>query len=615
MPLSVGDRLGPYEILAPIGAGGMGEVWKARDTRLDRIVAIKTSQAKFSERFEREARAVAALNHPHICALYDVGPDYLVMEYVEGKPLSGPLPIAQALEYAAQICDALGDAHRKGIVHRDLKPGNILVGKNGVKILDFGLAKIDPKQVPGQATATIPLTEEGTVLGTLQYMSPEQLEGQEADARSDIFALGLVLYEMISGKRPFTGKTRTSLVASILKDQPQPLRALDPLTPAAVDRVIATCLEKDPDKRWQSARDVGSALDLVSQVAPLPSAPARAPSRSRLALAGWMVAAIVLLAAGLGAWRLWPKPAPPASVVRFEVPLPDKVTSSQYVTVSPDGQKLVLDAANSGLWIRNLASLEWRLLPETQGAGLPFWSPDSRFLGFAAGSELKKIDVTGGPPQTLCELPGQVARTGAWGTDGTIVFNGSNGSIWRVSAAGGIPTAVTSLDTAHGETVHADPSFLPDGKHFLYLRYGGGGGLGAYLGSLDAKPAEQSKQRFLASQRAAYYADGYVFFMRENTLMAQPFDTAKFQLKGDPVPVAEHVATSTTVGFFSVSASGVLAYREGAQNVNSQLTWFDRQGKAVETSGQPAPFFGIQLSPDGKRAAGRDALQQATGDI
>src|SRR5271154_7024895 len=281
MSVTVGDHLGPYEILAPIGAGGMGEVWKARDTRLDRIVAIKTSSEKFSERFEREAHAIAALNHPHICQIYDVGPDYLVMEYVEGQPLKGPVPVNDALDLAGQILDALDVAHRKGITHRDLKPDNILVGKAGVKILDFGLAKVEHESgASGEVVATKPLTAEGTVLGTLQYMSPEQIEGQEADARSDIFAFGLVLYELITGKRAFDGKTRTSLIASILKDQPRPLSELEPLSPPALERVVGTCLEKDPDKRWQSAREVKHALEWISSEAPKP-APVPAPSSAR----------------------------------------------------------------------------------------------------------------------------------------------------------------------------------------------------------------------------------------------------------------------------------------------------------------------------------------------
>src|SRR5208282_1778074 len=284
MPLAPGDKLGRYEIVGPLGAGGMGEVWKARDTRLNRIVAIKQSHIRFTERFERETHAIAALNHPHICQIYDVGPDYLVMEYVEGQPLKGPVPVNEALDLAGQILDALDAAHRKGITHRDLKPDNILVGKAGVKILDFGLAKVEHESgASNDLVATKPLTAEGTVLGTLHYMSPEQIEGQEADARSDIFAFGLVLYELITGQRAFEGKTRTSLVASILKDQPRPLSELQPLSPPALERVVATCLEKDPDKRWQSAREVKHALEWISTESPAQKAPA--PSARKR---GWL---------------------------------------------------------------------------------------------------------------------------------------------------------------------------------------------------------------------------------------------------------------------------------------------------------------------------------------
>ncbi|HEX5430505.1 MAG TPA: protein kinase [Bryobacteraceae bacterium] len=604
--LTPGDRRGPYEILSLLGAGGMGEVYKARDTRLDRIVAIKIPQAKFPERFEREARAVAALNHPHICQLYDAGPDYLVMEYVEGKPIAGPLPVSQAVQYALQICDALDAAHRKGIVHRDLKPGNILVGNSGVKILDFGLAKFERKPAPEEATMTMPLTGEGTVLGTLQYMSPEQIEGQEADARSDIFALGLVLYETVGGKRPFTGKSQPSLIAAILKEQARPLTELEPLTPPALDRVVQTCLEKEPDRRWQSARDVGNALELAVHAAAAPKSTQPAANVRR-----WqaIAAAAGLLAIGIAAWAFWPRPTPPARVVRFEIPLPGNSNQLGGAWVSPDGKKLVFNSTNrDGLWIRNLDSVEWRLLPGTQNAAAPFWSPDSRSLAFSAGNELKKIDIDGGPPQTICQMPGPV-ETGEWNTDGTILFDLlAGGPLWRVSGSGGVPTAATSVDTARGYQGDAHPSFLPDGKHFLYFRRGSPDVEGIYVGSLDAQPSEQPKQRLLANDLAASYANGYLFFMRGNTLMAQPFDARNFKLTGEPIPAAEHVERTTVgVGLFSISAAGILAYREGGSNETFQLTWLDRQGKAAGTAGQAGPEQGIALSTDETRAAFRGA--------
>ncbi len=627
MPLSAGTRLGPYEILAPIGEGGMGQVWKARDTRLNRFVAIKTSQKRFSERFEREAQAIAALNHPNICSLYDVAtsPDgfgYLVMEYVEGKPIQGPLPLPQALQYAGQILDALDAAHRKGITHRDLKPGNILLGQNGVKVLDFGLAKIEHAPTPGGAapgaTQTMPLTGEGSILGTLQYMSPEQIEGQEADARSDIFAFGLVFYELITGKRPFAGKSQASLIASILKEQPAPLHELQPLTPPGLESVLQTCLEKDPDKRWQSAREVKHALEWMTQnaasaVGQIPAPPAKS---SKLA---WTAAVLaVLIALGLAGWMVWSRTQPAAQTSRFEIALPENVTFSQYVSVSPDGRKLAFNATGEkgGLWIRDLDALEWRQLPGTENAVSPFWSPDSKFLGFGVQSQLKKIDVAGGPAQTLCEVSGIQVGSGAWNRDGVIVFGGrGQGPLWKVSQAGGVATPVTFVDTTRDEAFNALPTFLPDGKHFLYLRNGSAEVIGIYAGSLDAKPAEQPSARILATSFAASYVNGYLFFMRENTLMAQPFDAGKLQLTGEPAPVAEHVGTTQSIGVFSVSPSGTLAYRSGAGASSYQLTWFDRKGALLSTFGQVLPDQDIYLSPDGTRGVVRDAAGTAAGDL
>jgi serine/threonine protein kinase len=609
--LNSGEKLGPYEILTPLGAGGMGEVWKARDSRLNRFVAIKKSQATFSERFSREAQAIAALNHPHLCQLYDVGPDYLVMEYVEGKTLKGPLPMAQVLEYAGQICDALDAAHRKGIVHRDLKPGNILVGKTGVKILDFGLAKIESDPKSHDADRTMPLTEAGVVLGTLQYMSPEQIEGEQADARSDIFALGSVLYEMISGKPAFTGKSKTSLIASILKEEPAPLRNMEPVTPAALERIVHTCLEKDPEKRWQSAREVKHALEWIQREA----RPAETPRR------GWLWPAIAallfLVIVAAGAWTFWFKPTPTLRASRFEVALPEGVEFNQYVSVSPDGHKLVFNATGtqSGLWIRDLDTLQWRRLAGTEGSSSPFWSPDSHFLGFSVGSDLKKIDVAGGPPETLCIGSGPVG-TGSWSRDGVIVFGGKGvGPLHRVLAAGGVATDVTVVDTARGETDHGLPWFLPDGKHFVYRRGGLPDIRGIYVGSLDAKPAEQSKERILATVTAAPYVAGNLFFLRDGTLMVQPFDDRKLQLRGEPVPLAEQVGAELANGYFSVSPD-VLAYRTGTAFFGAyQATWFDRAGKITGKFGDPGPDRALAISPDGTRAAGRDAPGAQPGDV
>jgi len=623
MLLSTGEKLGPYEILGLIGKGGMGEVYRGTDTRLGRPVAIKVSSRDFSDRFEREARAISSLNHPNICTLYDVGPNYLVMELVEGEMLStmlrqGPLPLAAALGYAEQIMAALTAAHAKGVIHRDLKPGNIIVTSNGVKVLDFGLAKMSTPSPAGDSTGvtetmTEPITRPGSVMGTLNYMAPEQVEGKETGERSDIFSFGIVLYEMITGQRPFGGDTQASLAASILKDQPAPMSIAQPTTPRALDRLVGKCLEKKPEDRWRSAQDLKAALELIDPDAAQAAASSSGTSVrvSSGARRGWLKGAIVavaLLAISAAAWWLWPKPAP-VRASRFQVTLPENVTFSEYVSLSPDGRKLVFNATGeqTGLWIHDLDTLEWRKLEGTEGAVSPFWSPDSRFLGFGAGNELKKIEVASGTPQTLCEIS-QPVGTGSWNRDGVIIFGPYKvaGPIRRVSSAGGIAAEMTKPDQA--APWHFLPQFLPDGKHFLYLRVLGQKN-GIYAGSLDSRPEEQPTQRILETTFAATYVDGKLLFMRGGSLMIQPFDAGSLQLKGEPVPVARHVATSGAIGIFSVSGNGVLAYRtaETAEAPELIATWLDRNGKATGTAGEPGPLLQLALSPDGKRAAGRDA--------
>jgi eukaryotic-like serine/threonine-protein kinase len=633
MRLTPGDKLGPYEIVALIGTGGMGEVYRGTDTRLGRSVAIKVSSREFNDRFEREARAISTLNHPNICTLYDVGPNYLVLELVEGETLSkiierGPLSLDKALSYAVQIVDALAAAHAKGVIHRDLKPGNIIITRNGVKVLDFGLAKLSTEKISSESAANIqtvtePITRAGAILGTLYYMAPEQVEGKEADERSDIFSFGVVFYEMITGQRPFAGDTQAAVLAALLKDQPPPMNQRQPATPRALERLVRKCLEKKPDDRWHSARDLKPALELIDLDAPPPSSastsvpiPVQTPSQRKWlwpALAG---ALIVILAAGAGA--LWLKPSALARATRFEVTLPEGVQFSQYVSVSPDGHKLVFNATGekAGLWIRDLDTLQWRQLSGTEGSSSPFWSPDSRFLGFSVGNELKKIEVAGGPPQTLCTSPTNVG-TGAWSKDNVILFGGKpSGPLRRVSAAGGIPTDVTVIDSKRGETYHLIPTFLPDGQHFVYTISGSPAVSGVYVGSLDVKPAEQSKERILTTTLGAPYVDGNIFFLREGTLMAQPFDAGKLQLRGEPVPIAERVGAELSAGYFAVSPTGVLAYRTGATSTAGlQHAWFDREGKATGTFGESNNDGGVRLSPDGTRAAERDAGQQTRGDI
>ena len=642
MRLSPGDMLGPYEIGSLIGKGGMGEVYRGTDTRLGRPVAIKVSSHEFNDRFEREARAISVLNHPNICTLHDVGPNYLVMEYIEGDTLSkliekGPLALDKALAYAIQIVDALAAAHAKGVIHRDLKPGNIIITRNGAKVLDFGLAKIGAEKPSAESAADIdtvtePITQAGAVLGTLHYMAPEQVEGKETDQRSDIFSFGAVFYEMIAGQRPFGGDTQAAVLAALMNDQPPPMSAVrggelsqrQPSVPRQLERVVRKCLEKKPDDRWQSARDLKPMLEMIDLEAPqfgtgsssVPITVSAAGTKTRKWL--WpTIAAVALLAAAAGIWTLWPKPAP--LLARFQVTLPENVNFSEYVSVSPDGRKLVFNATGeqSGLWIHDLNTLEWRKLAGTEGATSPFWSPDSRFLGFAVRTELKKVEVAGGPVLTLCTI-NAIIGSGAWSKDGVILFGsrGGSGPLRRVSAAGGVATDVTAIDRARGENAHSFPSFLADGKHFLYLRATGPARGAIYAGSLDAKPAEQSMDVVLASGYGAPFVDGNVFFMREGTLMVQPFDTGKLQLRGEPAPVAEHVGTSGSSGIFSVSPTGVLAYRAGSTAAAGVLqpTWYDRQGKATPAF-QPGPGTGFRLSPDATRAAGRDAGQQVNGDI
>jgi eukaryotic-like serine/threonine-protein kinase len=617
MALAAGTKLGPYELLAPVGEGGMGEVWKARDTRLNRVVAIKQSRDRFSDRFAREALAIAALNHPHICSIYDVGPDYLVMEFVDGKPLQGPITLDAALETASEILDALDAAHRQGIVHRDLKPGNILVGKNGVKVLDFGLAKMGA-QAGTEATMTIPLTGEGSILGTLQYMAPEQLEGKEADARSDIFAFGLILYELITGKRAFTATSQASLIASILKEQPPPIHDLQPLTPAALERVVQTCLEKDPEKRWQSAREIKHALAWIADLAPAaPAATTPAPP-SRI---GWIVWAVAgLMAAALATLSLVhfrEKPPVAPQPYRFQIATPDLPNDVNfYMPLSPDGRELAYTAAGSDgvrrLWVRDMGTLESRMLAGTDNAVSPFWSPDSQYIGFAVGNTLNKVEASGAsPPVTLCQMASAVG-SGAWNEDGVIIFGGRpRGPLHRVSSSGGTPVEITAVSN----DFHTFPVFLPDRRHFIYLRVGNPETAGIYAGSLDTKPSQQSTKRLLASPVGADFVPtvepggGRLLFWRDGTLMAQPFDTTRLELTGEPVPIAEHVGAVNSGAWFSASSNGVLAYRTGGAAVanggrpDTQLTWYDRKGNMLSRVGEFAPHLDLALSPDGARLA------------
>ena len=622
--------MGPYEILGTIGAGGMGEVYRARDVRLERTVAIKILPAHLSsdplrkQRFEREAKTISSLNHPHICVLYDVGSqdgvDYLVMECVEGETLAkrlekGALPLEQMVKYGMQIADALDKAHRSGVVHRDLKPSNIMLTATGVKLLDFGLAK-PTAPFASLATLTVaashssPVTEPGTIVGTFQYMSPEQVEGKEVDTRSDIFSLGAVLYEMVTGRRAFPGKSQLSVASAVLEKDPEPISALKPMTPPALDHAIRRCLAKDQEERWQTARDLMLELKWIAEAGLQATTPLVA--RSRLpAWLGWAFAGSAsVLALIFGVGYLQRAPAPQQAVRAFILP-PQKTTFTSVgldggpVTVSPDGRRLAFaatdDAGNHLLWIRALDSVSAQPLPGTEGGAWPFWSPDSRYLGFFAGGKLKKIETSGGPAETLCDALG--GRGGTWNPDGTILFTPTTqSSLYLVSEAGGTAVPVTKLDDSRHETSHRWPYFLPEGQHFVFFARGAEPGI--YAGTLRS---HETKFLLATESNAAYASPGYLLYWREGSLMAQPFDTRHLALTGNAVPIADHVLFSggQSFGVFSVSQNGVLALQAGDASVN-QLSWFDRTGKQLNViSGdrEPTLVIGPRLSPNGRKLA------------
>ncbi|HEY3123617.1 MAG TPA: protein kinase, partial [Thermoanaerobaculia bacterium] len=534
MSLSPGARLGPYEILSPLGAGGMGEVYRARDTRLERTVALKvlpshlSSSPESRQRFEREAKTISQLSHPHICALYDVGregeTEYLVMELLEGETLSdrlgkGSLPLEQTLRFGIEIADALDKAHRQGIVHRDLKPANVMLTKSGVKLLDFGLAKAMAPAAPAGSLTALPtqqgLTQEGTILGTFQHMAPEQLEGKEADARTDIFAFGTVLYEMATGRKAFSGASQASLISAIMQNDPQPISTIHPMTPPALDRVVRICLAKDPEDRWQSAHDVAGELKWIAEGSqagvPAPVV-VRRKNRERLAWGMTAVTLLVAVAAVAAAIRYAHQAVVLSRPMRSSIVLPEK-TALRAVALSPDGTRLVFVAREASgenrLWVRPLDSLSAQPLPGTENPSFPFWSPDSRFIGFFADGKLKRIDASGGPPQVLCDAP--VGRGGSWNQDGVILFALVSSPLFRVSAAGGPATPATRLDPARGEDGHRWPFFLPDGRHFLYTvtNFGSRGEtekMGIYAGSLDSK---DETLLLRANSSVAYASPGY----------------------------------------------------------------------------------------------------------
>jgi hypothetical protein len=647
MALSPSQRLGPYEILSPIGAGGMGEVYRARDTRLDRIVAIKVlpahlaDQPELRERFEREARTIASLNHPHICTLYDIGHqdgiDFLVLEYLEGETLAqrlqkGALPLDQVFQYAIQMADALDKAHRNGVTHRDLKPGNIMLTKSGTKLLDFGLAKLRQEAAPAISfsqlpTAKDPLTVQGTILGTLQYMAPEQVEGEEVDARADIFAFGAVVYEMATGKKAFEGKSQTSLIAAILTQEPRPILEQQPLAPPALDRLVRTCLAKDPEGRFQNAHDLKLQLewfrDAGSQTGSGAPALVARPAWHKNWLVWTLTTLLLILSVGC-TYLVFRTASHSAPVIRAFLPPPEgtrfELTGDDAgpPVLSPDGANVAFVAIGSDglsrVWVRSLDNFTARPLAGTEGAVFPFWSPDGRSVAFFAGSKLKQVELAGGPALTLCDAPGP--RGGTWGTKGVIVFAPTfEGALFQVPASGGTPQPVTKLDPAQ-HTTHRWPQFLPDGEHFIYLAANHNNPQSAQAGifyaSLDGKPASL----VLRTYSNALYASGYLLHMQDKTFVARRFNPSAGRLVGEPRPLSEniHFDLSTWKSALSVSDTGVMVYGSAGSANGTELLWFDRSGKNIQSSGTKVDYYSVAISPDEKRIA-EDAQEGPNGDI
>jgi len=634
--------LGPYEVVSAIGAGGMGEVYRGRDTRLDRTVAIKVLSAALSEnpdlkqRFEREARAISALQHPNICVLYDVGTesgtDYLVMEYLEGETLSdplkrGPLPLDQFWKIAIEVADALDKAHRAGITHRDLKPGNIMLTKSGTKLLDFGLAKgngaafaasagSSPSQSVFAAAMTrsspaTPLTSVGSIVGTVQYMAPEQIEGREADARSDIFSFGLVLYEMLTGARAFEGKTQASIVASILALEPKPVRSLKGDVPAPLERVVNHCLEKDPELRIQSAHDLKLQLQLISELPAAGEAKVAAAPPSRFPWMPWAVAGVLLLATGLALWRPWQtheikEPVRLSVDIGADTSLDFAITGSE--ALSPDGKRLAFIGRTGGtrqLYVRPLDQLKATALAGTEGARDPFFSPDGDWLAFFADGKLKKVSFQGGAVVTLCDAANN--RGGSWGSDNKIVAAlGNREGLSRVDAAGGKPEPLTQLDKAAGDITHRWPQVLPGAKAVLFTAHNAGEGFDN--ARIAVYSMETGKQQTVAQGGSfgRYLPSGHVMYMHEGTLFAVPFDLKRLAANGKAVPAVEGVVTDSSTGSaqFAVSPVGTLIYAAGKATGNlTEIQWLDPDGKVTPLRKGMAAYDAPQFSPDGTRLA------------
>jgi Tol biopolymer transport system component len=631
MTLAAGSRLGPYEILSPLGAGGMGEVYKARDGRLKRDVAVKVLPSAFAaaaerlRRFEQEAQAASALNHPNILAIYDLGEHegapYIVSELLEGETLrsrlaGGAFTPRRAIGYAMQVASGLAAAHEKGIVHRDLKPENIFVTNDGrLKILDFGLARVTQAEGRSGTETNLPTlapgTEPGMVLGTLGYMSPEQLRGRPADARSDIFSFGAILYEMLSGRRAFHGDSAADTMSAILTKDPPDLTETNRRVPESLDRIVRHCLEKNPEARFHSASDVAFDLEAVSSLSGEAIIAPAAPRRLRAWF--WPAAAVLavaaLVATWIGPWRPRASKVEAESALRANILLPENVELNDAV-ISPDGSRIVFSGTDRlgkvQLWVRPLDAYKATPLPGSDGGVLPFWSPDSRSIAFFADKKLKRIDASGGSPLTLYDVDGV---GGAWAPSGDILFAPPAGPIYRLPPGGGKAAPVTRLDASKRETAHRYPFVLPDGRHFLYLALNLSGNSRdpanrIWVGSLDGSPAKP----LVPANFNAQYASGYLLFIRGGdgggSLLAQAFDPVRLEVSGEPVTVVEQVGRYTNfMGYsdYSVSSKDTLVF--DAFQLTTRLEWLDRGGKKTGTFGEPAAHFNPRISRDGSKIA------------